>query len=237
MAAAGAHASSALEADLTLGQVAAKLLGIIGKPVSDIFASGVVNTLHAAELVDLLRNEPALSLLAQATKDDAKRRKLESTQAQTTEALDVAPGAVAAGADPCGGGGDVDMLSRHHMDRQTSGMADPTPVVLEAAESNHSWQIEDAFSKDDSASSSGTVLTLRDYNWLEHPDVTSPLGWPNRSIGSKTHGMFSVCWRTKSLRRRRRCLTPPSWTSLARTTLGGALPALSLEQKINTWTL
>ena len=91
MPAAGAHASSALEADLTLGQVAAKLSGIIGKPVSDIFASGVVNTLHAAELVGLLRHEPAQSLLAQATKDDAKRRKLEST-----------------GADPFGGGGDVE---------------------------------------------------------------------------------------------------------------------------------
>ena len=76
MAAAGA----ASDAELTLEQVATILSGIIGKTVPEIRAAGVVDTLHAAELVGMLKNAPALSLLAKETKDASKRRNSEMSE-------------------------------------------------------------------------------------------------------------------------------------------------------------
>ena len=47
----------------------------------------MVDTLHAAELVGMLKNAPALSLLAKETKDASKRRKLEAMSAEMSEAV------------------------------------------------------------------------------------------------------------------------------------------------------
>ena len=60
MAAAGALASCASNAELTLEQVATMLSGIIGN--REIRAAGVVDTLHAAELVGMLKNAHGFSL-------------------------------------------------------------------------------------------------------------------------------------------------------------------------------
>ena len=225
MAAAGAHASSALEADLTLRQVAAP--GATSK--ASVVWACVLSSLRrlASSLVARAKSDNVGSFLSRPTSSAACRMFTTPEAKMSETGLPMIPdsSAVATGADPSGGGGDVDMLSQEHMDRQTSGTADPTPVVLEAAGGNHSWQIEDAVTNDDSASSAGTVLTLRDYNWLEHPDKDIST-WLAEQVDR------TACSQTKSLRRRRRCLTFPSWTSLARTTLGGVLPAVSLKLKI-----
>ena len=72
----------------------------VGKTVPEIRAAGVVDTLHAAELVGMLKNAAALSLSAKETKDASKRRKLEAMSAEMSEPLPGEPGAVASGADP-----------------------------------------------------------------------------------------------------------------------------------------
>ena len=87
MAVAGALASCASDAELTLEQVATMLSGIIGKTVPETRAAGVVDTLQAAEFVGLLKIAPALSLLAKETKDASKRRKLETMSAEMNESL------------------------------------------------------------------------------------------------------------------------------------------------------
>ena len=74
MDAAGALASRAPDAELTLEQVAAMLSGAIGKPVPEIQAAGVVDMLHA-------------------------RRKLEATSAARIEPLAGEPGASSSGTD------------------------------------------------------------------------------------------------------------------------------------------
>ena len=101
MAAAGALASCASDAELTLEQVATMLSGIIGKTVPEIQAAGVVDMmLHASELMDMLKNAPALSSLAKETKDASKRRKLEATSAAMSEPLAGEPGAASSGENP-----------------------------------------------------------------------------------------------------------------------------------------
>ena len=54
MAAAGALASCASDAELTLEQMATMLSGIIGKTVPEIRAAGVEDAFHAADVLSML---------------------------------------------------------------------------------------------------------------------------------------------------------------------------------------
>ena len=56
MAAVGAQTSCASDAELTFEQVAVMLSGVIGKPIPEIQAAGVVDMLHAAEVMGMLKD-------------------------------------------------------------------------------------------------------------------------------------------------------------------------------------
>ena len=147
--------------ELTLEQVAAMLSGVIGKPVPEIQAAGVVDMLHAAEVMGMLKDAPALSLLAKESKDASKRRKLEATSAASVEPLAGEPGASSAGTDP------MDQLTDVNMDAGRRPAGEPGAVasgadplvqpkdveMVEPAESQKSWNMAETLGTSDAASS------------------------------------------------------------------------------------
>ena len=184
IAAAGTLALCTSDAELTLEQVATMLSGITGKTVPEIRAAGVVDTLHAAELVGMLKNAPALSLLARETKDAYKRQKLEAMIAEMSEPLADEPASVASGAHPLEQPKDVEMVepadgmndSLAEEPEAVASGADPLNQpkdveMLERAESQKSWRMAEAVETSDAASSKGTALNAQDCTWIEHPDV------------------------------------------------------------------